>query len=155
MTTMLFNENHSRSATPSPCADPVSVAVVVLPERCYRCGEVTKSIVGVLLPTDLTEHPDGFVEFDFLATLIAAAASNADLARFGIGPLKVRRSRPQPDGYLSNGCIHCDAIQGSFPLHEGLTEFLAEGGSYTDLIATCCAMPRAALTARLADIELS
>jgi hypothetical protein len=135
--------------------DAVAAAILVLPEYCYRCGHLTKSIVGLLLPSDLTPDPDGFVEFDIVAPLIAAALPNCKLGRFGIGPLKMRRSRLQPDGYLSNGCLHCDSIQGSFPLHDGLTEFLAEGGTYADLVATHCAISRTALTNRLAACDLA
>lgn len=46
----------------------------------------------------------------------------------------MRHSRYRPEGYLSNGCIACDAIQGWFPLHEDLMEFLSEGGTYEELI---------------------
>lgn len=58
----------------------------------------------------------------------------AQLAHWGVGPVKERRSRYRPEGYLSNGCIDCDAIQGWFPLHEDLVEFLSEGGTYEQLI---------------------
>ena len=57
----------------------------------------------------------------------------AELAGLGIGPIKLRRSRFRPEGYSSNGCISCDAIQAWFPLHEDLMEFLAEGGTYEEL----------------------
>lgn len=136
-------------------SDAVAAAILVLPELCYRCGRPTKSIVGLLLPSDLTPDPDGFVDFDIVAPLIAAALPNSELGRLGIGPLKMRRSRLQPDGYLSNGCLHCDSIQGSFPLHEGLTEFLAEGGTHADLVATHCVISRTALTNRLAACDLA
>lgn len=114
--------------------DAVSVDVLVLPEPCYRCGTTTRSIVGFLVPPDLTAQPDGFVDFEVLAPLLVQAVTSDQLARWGVGPIKTRRSRYRPEGYLSNGCIGCDAIQGSFPLHEDLMEFLAEGGSYRELI---------------------
>jgi hypothetical protein len=57
----------------------------------------------------------------------------------------MRRSRQRPEGYLSNGCINCDALQGSFPLHEDLMEFLAEGGEYEQLIVARWRIPRRAL----------
>lgn len=152
-TRLIDDMNHTHPAARQ--TDAVAAAVLVLPEFCYRCGRLTKSIVGLLLPSDLTPDPDGFVEFDVVAPLIAAAVPNSELGRFGIGPLKMRRSRLQPDGYLSNGCLHCDSIQGSFPLHEGLTEFLAEGGSYSELVGTHCTISRTALTARLVDCDLA
>jgi hypothetical protein len=140
----------AKAAPPARRCDTVSAAVLVLPERCYRCGRLTQSIVGLLVPTALTDDPDGFVDFETIAPLIAASLSNARLARHGIGPLRMRRSRYRPDRYLSNGCIHCDAIQGSFPLHEDLMEFLSEGGDHKDLIATHCSLRGDDVTARLA-----
>lgn len=122
------------AASPSPDGNAVRAAIVALPERCYRCGVVTTSIVGFLVPARLTEDEDGFVDFEDLAPLLVARVTDADLARIGVGPVKIRRSRNRPEGYLSNGCISCDAIQGWFPLHEGLMEFLAEGGTYQELI---------------------
>lgn len=152
-TRLIDDMGHTHPATRQ--TDAIAAAVLVLPELCYRCGHLTKSIVGLLLPPDLTPDPDGFVEFDIVAPLIAAAVRDSELSPFGIGPLKMRRSRLQPDGYLSNGCLRCDCIQGSFPLHEGLTEFLAEGGTYADLVATHCAISRTALTNRLVACDLA
>lgn len=112
-------------------------AVLAVPERCYRCGVVTRSIVGFLVTYDLTDDADGFVDFEVLAAPFARSVSAGQLARCGVGPIKMRRSRYRPEGYLSNGCINCDAIQGWFPLHEDLMEFLSEGGTYEELtIAT-------------------
>jgi hypothetical protein len=44
--------------------------------------------------------------------------------RFAIGPLERRCTRPRPEGYIANTCIHCRATQGSFPLEEELTAFV-------------------------------
>ena len=123
-------------------SDAVSVDVLVLPEPCYRCGTMTRSIVGFLVPPDLTEHPAGFVDFEVLAPLLVRRVSSGELARWGVGPIKTRRSRYRPEGYLSNGCINCDAIQGSFPLHEDLMEFIAEGGAYQELVIGRWPLPR-------------
>jgi hypothetical protein len=117
-----------------PTSRKIAVAVLALPERCYRCGVLTRSIVGFLVPEDLTDDPDGFIDFDVLASAFSRGVSAAQLAQWGIGPIRVRCSRYRPEGYLSNGCISCDAMQGWFPLHEDLMEFLAEGGTYEDLI---------------------
>jgi hypothetical protein len=111
----------------------VDAAVLVLPERCYRCGAFTTSIVGFLVPGHYTDDPDGFVDFELLAPLFTRRVTATQLARCGVGPIKMRRSRYRPEGYLSNGCIGCDAIQGWFPLHEDLMEFLSEGGTYDEL----------------------
>ncbi len=125
----------------------VTAAVLAIPEQCYRCGALTRSVVGFLVPPDLTEDPDGFIEFEDLALVFVSRVTAAQLARCGIGPIKVRRSRLRPEGYLSNGCISCGAIQGSFPLYEARIEFLAEGGEYHELVIGRCSVPRATLIA--------
>jgi hypothetical protein len=122
------------SETAGTSTNAVSVEVLALPEHCYRCGVLTYSIVGFLAPSHLTERPDGFIDFETLAALLVRRVSADQLARCGVGPIRMRRSRYRPEGYLSNGCIGCDAIQGSFPLHEDLMEFLSEGGRYEELI---------------------
>jgi hypothetical protein len=128
-------DRHDLSATSSPAhSATISAAVLALPERCYRCGVITRSIVGFLLPSELTEDPDGFVDFETLAPLFVRRVTADQLRRCGVGPTRMRRSRYRPEGYLSNGCISCDAIQGWFPLHEDLMEFLAEGGTYVELV---------------------
>ena len=116
------------------CEKKVSAAVLALPERCYRCGVMTRSIVGFLVPPELTDDPEGFVDFERLAKVLVQRVTADQLRQCGVGTVKLRRSRYRPEGYLSNGCISCDAIQGWFPLHEDLMEFLAEGGAYEELI---------------------
>lgn len=127
--------NHPARAAASPrvVSKHVPVAVLALPERCYRCGVITRSIVGFLVPGDLADDPDGFIDFEVLAPLFVQRVSAVQLARWGVGSIKSRRSRYRPEGYLSNGCISCDSIQGWFPLHEDLMEFLSEGGTYDEL----------------------
>ncbi len=112
----------------------MSAAVLALPERCYRCGVMTRSIVGFLVPPELSDDPEGFVDFEILAPLLVRHVTPEQLRQCGVGPIKTRRSRYRPEGYLSNGCISCDAIQGWFPLHEDLMEFLAEGGTCKELV---------------------
>ena len=102
------------------------------PERCYRCGNLTRGIVGVLAPTTSGDRL-AFREFDDVASILASVLSEEALRPLHIGPVKVRRSR-QRGAYVSNGCVHCDAILGSFPLREALLEYLAEGGSLRALV---------------------
>lgn len=151
MTSAVMDRNNPRASPTSPCArsSTVGAAVLALPERCYRCGAITRSIVGYLLPPELTEDPDGFVDFETLAPLFVRRVTADQLRRCGVGPIRVRRSRYRPEGYLSNGCISCDAIQGWFPLHEGLMEFLAEGGSHENLIIGSVGFGRSTLERRL------
>jgi len=93
----------------------------------------------VLLPTSRGQR---FVEFSDVAARVAAAVRPNDLATLGIGPIKIRRSRLRPEGYLANGCVHCDAIQGDFPPREDLATFLAEGGALRELVVATIALPR-------------
>ena len=117
----------------------VAVNLLGLPGPCWRCGRDTMPIVGVLLPTSRGQR---FLEFSDVATRLAATVRPTDLAALGIGPIKIRRSRLLPEGYLANGCVHCDAIHGDFPLREDLATFLAEGGSFRDLVVATLSLPR-------------
>ena len=98
--------------------------VLALPQRCYRCGGITRSVVGVLAPPMLTFDPDGFVPFAEVAEDLAARLQHDRLASEGVGRLRWRRSRQVPAGYLSNGCRSCDTIMGDFYLRE---EFRVSG----------------------------
>jgi len=109
-----------------------SLQLVVLPERCYRCGKTTQAIAGVLVPSGISDHRT-FHEFDDVARLLAASLDTRSLHALGIGPIKKRRSRIR-GRYLSNGCVHCDAILGSFPIREALIDYVAEGGEVEDLV---------------------
>lgn len=113
--------------------DVASCQVVALPQRCYRCGAITRSVVGVLAPSGLSIDPEGFVPFADIAEELAARLEADRLTAVGIGRLGWRRSRQVPAGYMSNGCRCCDTIMGDFYLHEALIEYLAEGGRYERL----------------------
>jgi hypothetical protein len=60
----------------------------------------------------------------------AAAALPAEaVSRMAVGLIKLRFSRTRNGEYLSNGCVHCDALLGDFYLyHETLPEVLALEG---------------------------
>ena len=117
----------------------VAVSLLGLPGPCWRCGQNTVPLVGVLLPTSRGQR---FVEFSDVAARLAATVCPSDLATLGIGPIKIRRSRLRPAGYLANGCVHCDAILGEHPLREDLITFLAEGGSLRELVVATLGLPR-------------
>ena len=134
MTAVVCPNREAALAAVPPRMGSVDVAVLALPERCYRCAVLTRSIVGFLVPPEMTDDPDGFIDFEMLAPLFVRRITARQLRHCGVGPIKTRRSRYRPEGYLSNGCISCGAIQGWFPLHEDLMEFLAEGGTYQELV---------------------
>jgi hypothetical protein len=102
-----------------------------MPKTCYRCGSEIQALIGTLV--EVPALGTGFVWFDDVAEAVAGQVASGVLARSGVGPIRWRRSRPRPEGYLANGCVRCDAIQGSFPLSEEVAEFLAEGGQLQDL----------------------
>jgi len=93
-----------------------TLLLVALPERCYRCGKVTRGFVGVLAPAARGRYV--FREFDDIAHALAEVVAADELRRVGVGRIKERRSR-QRGRYVRNGCVHCDALLGSFPLCEG------------------------------------
>lgn len=125
---------------PTPRATRIPVQVLAIPGRCWRCGEVTWPIVGVFVPSE--NGGRRFLEFWQVAERLAAVVPLDQLRELGIGEIKHRRSRVRPDGYLSNGCVHCDAIQGNFPLREDLAEFQGAGGHLHELIIGTLFLPR-------------
>lgn len=123
------------SARPAPAGPSERAKLVCLPEHCYRCGATTRTIAGVLVPGHLGEDGSGFFSFDLVSGPVAAAVNGSPLAALRkIGRIRIRQSQQRPDGYLANACFFCDAMIGSFFLQEGLTEYMAEGGSYEKLI---------------------
>jgi hypothetical protein len=125
-----------------PLAGPtVPARVLALPELCYRCHRQTRNVVGVLVPAELTDDPDGFVPFDDVAEALAARLDGDRLADLRIGELRRRWSGVVRRAYLSNGCCHCGAIQGSFPVHEALIAHRAAGGGYEELVVMEVELP--------------
>ena len=110
-----------------------SARIVAVPYACYRCGVVSRPIAGVLVGRGLSFDPEGLVPFDEVGELLAAILDDTTLARYGIGTLRWRRSRPVPDGYLANGCRQCSTIFGSWHLGEELLEYRAGGGDLARL----------------------
>ena len=96
-------------------------------------------IVGVIVPGG---RGNRFIEFSDVAARLAATVRPEQLRELGIGQIKIRRSRVRPEGYLANGCVHCDAILGEHPLREDLSSFLAEGGELSELVVATLPLPR-------------
>src|ERR671932_432750 len=68
-----------------------------------------------------------------VARQLADALDRRTLAARRIGELKHRESPGVPGGYLSNGCVECDALIGRFHLEDLLHERLMQGGTYSQL----------------------
>jgi hypothetical protein len=118
----------------------IPVEIVLLPERCYRCSQITAPVIGLTLPRwaivddeylVAVEAGGGwFLQYDSeTADVIATACPDALLAVHGAGPIRWRTTRMVPSGYLANTCHHCGTVLGNFPLHESSVEYQAEGGT--------------------------
>jgi len=111
---------------PDPADLAVAVGLVGIVERCYRCGKPHRSIAGILVERAAARaylglDDDLFLQFEEAAEALREVLDPAWLKERQIGPIKVRRSRQRPEGYLSNGCVWCDTIVGSFPLMEAIS----------------------------------
>lgn len=119
------------------------VDVVLLPDRCYRCGSSTAPVVGIWFEHQaldgyeygmLEESGGWFLMYDETsADVIAKACSDDLLAAHGAGPLCWRTTRFCPDGYLANTCQHCRTVLGNWPLREAFAAYQAELGSLEEL----------------------
>ena len=124
-------------------APRIPVAVVLLPDRCYRCGSSTAPVVGIWCEHDLLDGYDydmleesggWFLPYDETSSDVIATACPDDLlAAHGAGPLCWRTTSVCPDGYLANTCQHCRTVLGNWPLHEAMVEYQAEGGTLDGL----------------------
>jgi len=94
---------------------------------CWRCKEDTRLVLGItfaasrVLPgcadVELNLHSFGD-NLEDGAPVVARMLPAALLKSHGIGELRPRYSRTEGGSYLSNGCVHCDALQGRFFEHE-------------------------------------
>jgi hypothetical protein len=111
-------------------------------ERCYRCTSRGVALAGILVSPAYSLDPCGFIGFDFVARVLAELVNDTPLAElYDIGRIRLRSSQARPEGYVANACRYCDTLWGSFPLQESLTEYLAEGGSYSRLVIAELAFP--------------
>jgi hypothetical protein len=116
-----------------PC---VSAVPLVLTQRCYSCATATAAIVGVVVTEPApTLDPDGFVPFDDVAEELADDIDEDFLLMGGVGRLRWRTTRRNPQGCVTNGCRSCDTVLSSWYLREQLAEHLAYGGTYAELMA--------------------
>lgn len=111
-------------------------------QRCYRCTAKGVALAGILVSPRYSLDPSGFISFDFVARALAALVNDTPLAeRYFIGRIRMRFSQAHPGGYVANVCWYCDALWGSFPLQEAVSEYLADGGSYDRLVIGELAFP--------------
>ena len=98
---------------------------------CWKCGEATTCVIAV--------HPEGATQSDDwawledkdalrLARQLLIQAGQLQLA----ATIKDRFSKTAGGSYLSNGCQHCDAIQGDRPLGRAISDWV-QGGPLQEL----------------------
>lgn len=94
---------------------------------CWRCKKTTGIIIELSFAGSRVLPGAGDVTasiYDFDddggsgSSLLMNTLRPGSLAQHGIGPIKPRYSRTEGQKYLSNGCVHCDALQGRFFDHE-------------------------------------
>jgi hypothetical protein len=95
----------------------VRVTVLGLALNCWRCGLPTTAIVGMEPSGD-----DGVATAAAGFNLKIACALHGQPLPDRVGEVKPRRSATAGHSYLSNGCRHCDALLGGFPLSDAFQE---------------------------------
>jgi hypothetical protein len=103
------------------------VEVFTEPTTCWKCKGDTRLVLGIVfaasrvLPgcadVELTLHSFGD-QLEDGAEVVARMLPAALLRKHGIGELRPRRSKTEGGAYLSNGCVHCGALQGRFFEHK-------------------------------------
>ena len=126
-----------RMAAPQDRFEPLQGAtaltrarVLTITDRCWSCRSKVRGVVGVLVDMSAGRR---FVPFTDIAEELAASADPRMLAARGIGPLRHRDSPGIAGGYVSNGCVQCDALIGRILLDDLLDEHLRNGGTYAQL----------------------
>jgi hypothetical protein len=93
-----------------------------LDHTCWKCGEATTCVIAV--HAEGGRQSDDWVWFEDKHALAFARelllkAGQVQLA----ATIKDRFSKTAGDSYLSNGCQHCDAIQGDWPLSHVISDY--------------------------------
>lgn len=109
-----------------PTNTTVTLALDGADRACWNCKKETVIVIGVRVvfcgtipgTHDLEATLDDFDENASERQLLAEALPPMLLAERGIGAIKTRYSHSERESYLSNGCVHCDALQGASYNHE-------------------------------------
>jgi len=108
--------------------------VLGIKETCWKCKKPTTLAAGLRFDchVGITQADDsnGFLIFDDdTSDIIASVLNPVVRQQCGVGVIRMRYSRTADANYLANGCVHCDAIQGNFPLRELIDAAHANHGS--------------------------
>lgn len=104
---------------------------------CWRCKKETSVVTGLVfaasrvLPGCENLHSNIY-QFENIqdgSRVLDSLLPRDLLRKHGIGTLKPRFSKTEGRAYLSNGCVHCDALQGRFFDHD----LVWEGGAVLEV----------------------
>lgn len=111
--------------------EQLSMRVSFVEVTCWKCHGQTSMASGLDVFTD-TKTPLASLSFTDprAARWIADQVHESLLRQHGIGPIRERHSKTAGGAYLSNGCVHCGALQGNHFI-PGYWEGEGEGNSLT------------------------
>jgi hypothetical protein len=92
--------------------DNITARLIPAQDTCWKCKKPIKSIVGLNFYNNSEKITSLSFSTDGIPDLILKHTTNKSLAAYGFGAIKNRYSKTAGSSYLSNGCCHCDAIQG-------------------------------------------
>ncbi len=101
---------------------PLEVHAVTI--DCWRCKKQTGIVMGLKFVVSRIFRGSSDIRFSIYDKLpsrdkeIMSILNPELLKTHGIGTIKPRYSKMAGEKYLSNGCVHCDALQGRFFEHE-------------------------------------
>lgn len=109
-----------------PTNTPVPLVLDGAENDCWKCHRPTKVVTSLRLlcgaaihgANDLEASLDDFDRKPAYQQLLMDALPKAALAEHGIGEIKPRYSKTAGESYLSNGCVHCNLLQGRVYDHE-------------------------------------
>lgn len=114
--------------------DSMVARVCYLQDTCWKCKKPVKTVTSLFIMNSAGEMVSSLSFTDKrVAGWIADHIPKSTLWERGIGTIRERYSKTAGGKYISNGCIHCDALQGNFYVaHEldGVAEFIDHEWKY-------------------------
>lgn len=116
---------------------PVKVQCADVP--CWKCGKTTTLVLSldVDIANKFPGHPNlglDIYDFDGWENALRKLIPEAERINSGIGPIRRRSSRTAGEAYISNGCRHCDTIQGQHYDHDHLSSATTRFSSEISLV---------------------
>ena len=99
----------------------IPIQISIAAAECWKCKKSTNLIMSIAFKASelFNNHPDFSTDIyhfdsDIGLPILGKILPATTLKSHNIGHVKRRYSKTVGDGYLSNGCFHCDALQGRF-----------------------------------------